>query len=108
MDMASGGAPPAVVCTVERSRSGGSLQLRGRIDARASLSGTYRFELSKTGAAGGSRINQGGAFAARPGAPAVAGAATVDFAPGTRVRAVLSGTAFGQPFSCQFEETSHD
>lgn len=108
MDMASAGTPPAVVCTVEATRSGAALQLRGRVDARAPVSGAYRFELTKTGAAGVSHIGQGGEFTAGPGAPTTAGAATVDFAPGTRVRAVLSGTALGQPFSCAFEEASHD
>lgn len=63
----------AIRCEVRVTPVGGAVQLEGIAHADTAVTGTYSFRVVGSGGAGGSAIEQGGSFAATPGAPAILG-----------------------------------
>jgi CsgH protein len=66
---AAGGDFPAAdnaSCDIRVTREGGSLVLEGLAFAPVPATGSYAFEISQGGSAGGSSIRQGGEFEAGP------------------------------------------
>lgn len=63
-------------CEVVVTGPQGAPRFEGRVEADRPVSGTYRMEIQRIGAAGDARITQSGTFEAAPGAPALVGQAS--------------------------------
>ena len=97
-------SPPAITCTVQADRSGNSISLSGQVVAHATVSGHYRFEITKASRAGTSRVNQGGAFEIAAGQERMVGSATLDYLPDTNFSARLVIDVDGRSYACQSHE----
>jgi hypothetical protein len=101
------GAPPAITCTVDATRSKGAIRLRGRIVSAVPAFGKYRFEVLKEGGSGNSNVSQSGSFSIPTSEPVFVGEAKLDFSRSTRIRVQFSGDALGAQFACAFDEVSN-
>ncbi|MCW2318764.1 hypothetical protein M2322_004333 [Rhodoblastus acidophilus] len=94
---------PAISCMIEAQRVGGSLRLRGAILSLQQASGSYRLEIVKESGGGASNIRQSGDFTASVNLPTLVGSTTVDFAPGARIKALLTVNAADRSYQCSFD-----
>lgn len=108
MGAASVDVSPAVICVVEAARSRASIRLRGRIVSRQPASSHYRLEIIKESRSGTSRVAQSGEFSTSANETALVDSTTVDFAPGTRILARVSGEALDKSFTCHFDGKSDE
>jgi hypothetical protein len=92
-----GGAGP-VRCEIHAAPQSSMLTLEALVHADKNVSGSYSFHVESVGTAGGTNIEQGGAFDASPGRPAVLGTVTLS-AKGT-YDATLEVTVGGEHVGC--------
>jgi hypothetical protein len=88
-----------VRCEIRVTPEGGMVSLEALAYADRNVIGTYSFHVESAGRAGGTNIEQGGAFSAAPGRPATLGAVTLD-AKGAIYDAKLEVTVDGKSISC--------
>lgn len=93
--------PPALRCELAQQVSGGMISISGRVFSVTPGPGTYQLRIEKSGPAGTSVINQGGAFTARPAEASVVGNTTFSVEPGARYKARLRVTAGDATAECQ-------
>lgn len=94
-------APPAVVrahftCDIDVVRTAYGIRITPVVRADRALDGEYSLVITRTGAAGSSDINQGGAFDAARGERVKLGASEISFERGDTYRAVLKVRANGR------------
>lgn len=73
----STGGNAAEGCEVLASASGGGFALEAVYHAQSAMQGGYQFSVKSVGGAGGTNINQGGGFSAKPGETLTLGRVTV-------------------------------
>lgn len=66
-----------LACELRTGTHNGTTTIEGIVHAAESVAGSYRLSVDSAGGSGGSRINQGGEFAAAPDAPATLGRVTL-------------------------------
>lgn len=96
---AENAAPLPLRCALERSQSGGSVLIEGRLEAVKPVFGSYDLAITRSGSAGSARIAQGGDFALAAGETALLGSATLN-GPVSGIEAKLTLTWEGRTYSC--------
>ena len=92
--------PPGIVCSVLEEASGSGVRLRGRVNGPGDITGTYSFQITKTGPAGSSTISQGGQVSAPAHTETFLGSATLSVEPGASYTARLTINVNGNAFTC--------
>ncbi|MQB46452.1 curli-like amyloid fiber formation chaperone CsgH [Rhizobium sp. ICMP 5592] len=88
-----------VRCEIRATPESGMVALEALVHADKNASGTYSFRVESVGGAGGTNIEQSGAFNATSGRPATLGAVTLG-AKGAVYDATLDVTVGGKSISC--------
>jgi len=88
-----------VRCEIRVTPEGGMVSLEALAHADRNVIGTYSFHVRSAGRAGGTVIEQGGAFSAAPGRPATLGTVTLD-AKSAIYDAKLEVTVDGKSVGC--------
>ncbi|MCG5480115.1 curli-like amyloid fiber formation chaperone CsgH [Sinorhizobium alkalisoli] len=96
---AAGQADGPVRCEIRVAPEGTLMTLEALVHADKNVSGTYSFRVKSAGRMGGTDIEQGGAFDAAPGRPAVLGTVALS-ANGAAYDAALDVTVGGSNVSC--------
>jgi len=92
--------PPGIVCSVLEETTGSAVRLRGRVNGPEDISGTYSFQISKSGPAGSSTISQGGNVSAPANTETFLGSTTLSVEPGARYTVRLTINVNGSVHTC--------
>jgi hypothetical protein len=88
-----------VHCEIRATPEGGMVSLQALAHADRNVGGTYSFHIESAGRSGGTNIEQGGAFSAAPGMPAMLGTVMLE-ARGAVYDARLEVTVDGKSIGC--------
>lgn len=93
--------PPALRCELTQQVNGGTISITGLVYAPVAGSGTYQLRVVKSGPAGTSTLNQGGAFTVQPPQASRVGNLAISVEAGAGYTAHLQVSSGGSSAECE-------
>lgn len=93
--------PPALRCELTQQINGGTISITGLVYASVAGAGTYQLRVVKSGPAGTSTLNQGGAFTAKPPEASTVGRLDFSVEAGAGYTAHLRVVSGGSSAECE-------